>query len=63
MKHYKRAIELDDNNIDAFFCLGQVLELMKDFEAAENIYQQVGNKPGAQARATEMLAALKDKSK
>jgi tetratricopeptide (TPR) repeat protein len=28
VKHYKRAIELDENNIDAYICLGGVYEAL-----------------------------------
>jgi tetratricopeptide (TPR) repeat protein len=39
--HYKRAIELDDGNTDAFYCLGGVFETLKQYDKAERYYKLV----------------------
>lgn len=41
MVHYKRALELDDQNTDALMCLGGVSESLNQPERAERYYKIV----------------------
>lgn len=58
--HYQRSIELDDQNVDAYICLGGVLENMKaPADKIERYYRMALEKDPGNARAVESLKKLK----
>jgi len=64
LAHYMRSLELDEGNIDAYICLGGVLENMKaGNEKAERYYRMALEKEPGNQRAIEALKKLKGGNK
>lgn len=59
--HYKRAIELDPKNIDAYICLGGVLENVRDPQEAEKVYLIAKQVELSNPRIKEALSNLRRK--
>lgn len=57
--HYKRAIELDDKNADAYYCLGGVYETLKQMDKAERYYKIVLQKEPENEKAREALKKMR----
>ena len=62
--HYLRSIELDEGNVDAYICLGGVLENLKSSpEKAERYYRLALEKDPGNTRAIEALKKIKGAKK
>jgi tetratricopeptide (TPR) repeat protein len=64
LEHYLRSLELDESNIDAYVCLGGVLENMKaPPEKAEKYYRLALDREPGNQRAIEAIKKLKAQAK
>ncbi len=54
-----RAIELDETNNDAYYCIGGVYENAGQLEKAEKFYKKLREKEGESTRVIEALSKLK----
>ncbi len=60
MMHYMRSVELDETNVDAYVCLGGVLENMKaPVDKIEKYYRMAIEREPGNARALEALKKIK----
>ena len=39
LHHYERAIELDEDNVDAYICIGNILEQYEKYDRAKQSYE------------------------
>lgn len=62
--HYLRSLELDESNIDAYVCMGGVLENMKaPPDKAERYYRMALEKEPGNQRALDALKKIKAQKK
>ena len=40
LNHYQRAVELDEENVDAYVQMGNIYEQLKKYDAAKSLYKQ-----------------------
>ena len=58
MVHYNRAIELDEENIDAYVCKGSIFEQLKKYDRAKEVYEAALQVQRDNPKVLEALAKL-----
>lgn len=58
MVHYNRAIELDEENIDAYVCKGSIFEQLQKYDRAKEVYEAALQVQRDNPKVLEALAKL-----
>ena len=58
VKHYIKSIELDDQNMDAYLCLGTVYEAQGKLDKARNVYRRAELLDGENTKLQEAIQKL-----